>query len=73
MKYLFTPANGPEPSCMLNECLYCDEVKSGPVFQAFAGRTRRNSGLRNPIMRPCDGFYNIAHEACPMNIKRAAE
>lgn len=51
VKHIFSVANGPEPACKLNECLHCDEIKSGPNFQAFAGRTRRNSGLRTPIMR----------------------
>ena len=29
----------------LNPCLQCDEDISGPVFQYFAGRTRRDSGI----------------------------
>jgi len=24
-------------------------------------------------MRPCEGFYNIAHEACPLYIASAAK
>jgi len=48
-----TPSNGPSPSCQLNACLECDEVQSGHVFQATAGRTRRNSGLKSNIVRHC--------------------
>ena len=68
VRQLFSPANLPEPSCKLNECLYCDEIQSGPQFQLFAGRTRRNSGLRTPIMRPCKGFAFLEHTACPMDV-----
>ena len=68
VRHLFTPANLPEPSCKLNDCLHCDEIKSGPVFQLFAGRTRRNSGLRTPIMRQCAGFAFLEHEPCPMGV-----
>ena len=35
----------------LNPCLNCDELKSGPIFKKFAGRTRRNSGVRSAIKR----------------------
>jgi len=45
---------GPPPTCKLNACLECDETKAGPVFQATAGRTRRNSGLRSGITRTCE-------------------
>ena len=45
--------NGPAPKCELNDCLQCDEDKSGPIFQHFAGRTRRRSGLLSAIVRPC--------------------
>lgn len=68
VRHLFSPANGPEPECKLNDCLHCDEIKSGPFFQMFAGRTRRNSGLRTPIMRQCQGFAGIEHEACPIDM-----
>jgi len=68
VRHLFSPANGPEPECKLNDCLHCDEIESGPNFQLFAGRTRRNSGLRTPIMRQCHGFAGIQHEACPMGV-----
>lgn len=45
----------------LNACLACDEQKSGPIFKAYAGRTRRNSGLPTAICRPCDGVYPAEH------------
>lgn len=43
----------------LNECLQCDEDKSGPVFKYYSGRTRRNSGIRSEIDRPSDSIYNM--------------
>lgn len=67
VRHLFSPPNLPEPHCKLNECLQCDEQKSGPTFSRFAGRTRRNSGLRTPILRPCEGLANLHHEACPLH------
>jgi hypothetical protein len=45
----------------LNACLQCDEDKSGPVFKAVAGRTRRNSGLPNAICRPCSEVQPLVH------------
>eukprot|EP00827_Trimyema_finlayi_P006828 TRINITY_DN852_c0_g1_i4.p2 TRINITY_DN852_c0_g1~~TRINITY_DN852_c0_g1_i4.p2 ORF type:complete len:171 (+),score=57.04 TRINITY_DN852_c0_g1_i4:67-579(+) len=45
----------------LNKCLECDEVKSGPVFKYFSGRTRRNSGIKTDIDRPQDQVYNMTH------------
>jgi hypothetical protein len=49
------------PDGGLNPCLQCDEEKSGPVFQAVAGRTRRNSGLPNAICRPCAEVRPLVH------------
>jgi hypothetical protein len=48
------PTNGPPPQCLLDECLVCDEEFSGPIFQRYAGRTRRNSGLLSGIARSCE-------------------
>lgn len=45
----------------LNACLACDEDKSGPVFKAVAGRTRRNSGLPSALCRPCAGVAKVDH------------
>lgn len=45
----------------LSPCLACDEEKSGPVFKAVAGRTRRNSGLPNAICRPCAEVRPLLH------------
>lgn len=53
------PYNLPDGS--LNPCIACDEEKSGPVFQAVAGRTRRNSGLPNAICRPCSEVQPLVH------------
>ena len=49
------------PDGSLNPCLVCDEVQSGPVFKAVAGRTRRNSGLPNALCRPCAEVTPLAH------------
>ena len=45
----------------INDCLACDEEKSGSAFQAIAGRTRRNSGIPSAICRPCDNVERIDH------------
>ena len=49
------------PDGRLNDCLQCDEDKSGPVFKYFAGRTRRNSGIVSAISRPGVQVYNMTH------------
>ena len=49
------------PDGSLNPCLVCDEVESGPVFKAVAGRTRRNSGLPNALCRPCSEVTPLEH------------
>ncbi len=59
MQYMNEPHNEPDGS--LNECLQCDEDKSGEVFQAVAGRTRRNSGLPSAICRPCADLFRMSH------------
>lgn len=48
--------------CELNRCLACDEQQAGPVFKRFAGRTRRNSGLRSHIARPCSAIVPLEHQ-----------
>ncbi len=50
------------PDGTLNECLLCDEEKSGPVFKAVAGRTRRNSGLASALCRPCEEVQPLRHD-----------
>ena len=45
----------------LNDCLVCDEVESGPVFKAVAGRTRRNTGLPSSMCRPCSEVVPLVH------------
>jgi hypothetical protein len=49
----------------LNTCLQCDEDRSGPVFKATAGRTRRNSGIHSSIPRPNDEIAPIIHDYVP--------
>jgi hypothetical protein len=51
-----------EPDGAINACLECDEVESGPVFQAVAGRDRRNSGIPNAICRPCSEVQPLVHQ-----------
>jgi hypothetical protein len=50
-----------EPDGTLNACLLCDEQKSGPVFKAVAGRTRRNTGVASALCRPCDEVARLDH------------
>lgn len=45
----------------LNACIQCDEDESGPVFAAYAGRTRRNSGLPSSLARPCSQVAQVVH------------
>jgi hypothetical protein len=49
----------------LNDCLQCDEDRSGPVFKATAGRTRRNSGIHSSIPRPNDEIAPVVHDYVP--------
>jgi hypothetical protein len=50
------------PDGSLNDCLQCDEDKSGPVFKAVAGRTRRNTGLASALCRPCEEVQRLWHD-----------
>ena len=60
MKLLDAPYHNPDGS--LNDCLQCDEVQSGDVFKAVAGRTRRNTGLPSSMCRPCAEVVPIVHD-----------
>jgi hypothetical protein len=57
------PSAGPDGR--LNPCLQCDEDRSGPVFKAAAGRTRRNSGIRSSIPRREDEVARVVHDYVP--------
>ncbi len=46
----------------LNDCIQCDEDKSGDIFRAVAGRARRNSGIGAALCRPCDDMIHLIHE-----------
>jgi len=46
----------------LNDCLQCDEDRSGPVFKRVAGRTRRNSGIRSSIDRADGEAASLVHD-----------
>lgn len=52
--------NNPDGS--LSDCLQCDETKSGPVFKAVAGRTRRNTGIASSICRFCNEVQHVPHD-----------
>jgi len=54
-----------KPDGALNECLQCDEDRSGPVFKTVAGRTRRNSGIRSSIPRPDEQVAHVVHDYVP--------
>ena len=54
-----------KPDGTLNDCLQCDEDRSGPVFKAVAGRTRRNSGIRSSIPRPDEQVSPVVHDYVP--------
>jgi hypothetical protein len=54
------PSNKPDGT--LNDCLQCDEDRSGKTFKLVAGRTRRNSGIRSSIDRGDAEIYRIAHD-----------
>jgi hypothetical protein len=45
-----------------NKCIQCDEDKSGPIFKAIAGRSRRNSGLPSALCRPCESVAHVVHQ-----------
>jgi hypothetical protein len=47
------------------DCLQCEEGRSGPVFKAVAGRTRRNSGIRSSIPRPDEQVSQVVHDYVP--------
>jgi hypothetical protein len=49
------------PDGSLNDCIQCDEDKSGPVFKATSGRTRRNSGIPTALCRPCNTVTPVFH------------
>jgi hypothetical protein len=49
------------PDGTLNACMLCDEEKSGQVFKAVAGRTRRNTGLPSSMCRPCSEVLPVFH------------
>mmetsp|Transcript_55842 Transcript_55842/g.130678 ORF Transcript_55842/g.130678 Transcript_55842/m.130678 type:complete len:263 (-) Transcript_55842:36-824(-) len=65
VRHAHEPYNGPSPSCSLNECLQCDEDLSGRIFELFAARSHRNSGLISTVTRPCTSVAQIEHHTCP--------
>jgi hypothetical protein len=65
------PSAGPDGR--LNACLQCDEDRSGPVFKAAAGRTRRNSGLPSSIPRTAEEVAPVVHDYLPAAGRGAAD
>jgi hypothetical protein len=59
------PSNGPAPECALNGCITCNDKESAEVFERFAGRSRRRSGLLSTVARPCSTLPNIIQHPCP--------
>jgi len=60
------PGNGPAPECALNDCLVCNEETSAPIFDKFAGRNRRTSGLLSTVAFACGSIPNIIQDPCPI-------
>jgi len=60
------PPNGPAPACIMNDCLVCNEQASAAIFDRFAGRNRRRSGLLSTVAYPCGSIPNIVQEPCPI-------
>jgi len=58
------------PDGRLNSCLQCDEDRSGPIFKATAGRTRRNSGIRSSIPRPDEQIAPVVHDYVPNSVRQ---
>mmetsp|Transcript_27479 Transcript_27479/g.64423 ORF Transcript_27479/g.64423 Transcript_27479/m.64423 type:complete len:407 (+) Transcript_27479:156-1376(+) len=59
------PSNGPAPECALSTCITCNDDVSAPIFERFAGRSRRRSGLLSTAARPCGSIPKINQVACP--------
>jgi hypothetical protein len=57
------PNNGDPPQCVLDDCLECDEVNAGPLFQKIAARSRRRSGLISKIARDCSAILFVDHQS----------
>jgi hypothetical protein len=55
------PNNLAPPTCDLAGCIQCDEDTAGPLFQDFAGRTRRRAGLLTAIVRNCTDIFRLVH------------
>jgi hypothetical protein len=53
------PPNGPPPQCKLAKCLQCDEAQAEPLFNRYAARSRRNSGLLSDTVRPCSEIVQL--------------
>ena len=58
------PSAVPSSECKLDPCVLCDAEKSGPTFNAYSGRTRRNSGIRSELVRSCPSIENIQQYTC---------
>ncbi len=64
-KVVAIPSNGPAPECALNDCITCNDEVSAPIFERFAGRSRRRSGILSTAARHCSLLPNIIQSPCP--------
>ena len=67
LSLLGKPPNLDATGCPMNECIECNELKSGPYFKKYAGRTRRGSGLLSYIVRNCSELITSVQplDPCP--------
>lgn len=53
-----------EPDCRLNDCLQCTDDGPGVTFMKFAGRTRKNSGIKSAVQRNCSDVFFVDQYTC---------
>lgn len=59
------PSNGPAPDCAVNDCIKCNDEASADIFERFAGRSRRRSGMLSTVARLCSTLPSIIQHPCP--------
>jgi hypothetical protein len=57
--------NSTAVECELDLCLKCDLETSALLFELYAGRTRRRSGLLGTYAVPCSTLAAIVQDPCP--------
>jgi len=58
-----TIVNEDPPTCEYAECIQCS-LTAQVEFDLFSGRSLRNSGITERIIRPCSGLSRINHDYC---------